>query len=324
MTQYGIDIASYQGVSTDWTAVAGNNITFVSVKLTEGNDYTNPYAASQVDGARSVGIAAGGYHFARPGDVSAQVTHFADQLAARGLLGPGSLWPMLDMEDPAIGDPDAFVSAFADLLRARTGVAGLLVYANLDWYTHVLSPDRWASDTVRLWVAQFNGDPGNPDFAHAQLVLHQHSSQGTVPGIGGYVDRDATLPGVDLSAVLIGNTPAPAPAPQPAPTPDPAPSGWVDYRIVWGDTLSAIAARTGTTVDEIARRNGISDPNRIGEGQVIQVPGTGDTGQSYQIAPGDTLSDLAARWGTTVDAICARNGIGNPDYIQAGAWITRP
>jgi GH25 family lysozyme M1 (1,4-beta-N-acetylmuramidase) len=66
LTFYGIDIASYQGTAIDWAATRGNNISFVSVKVTEDTDYTNPAATAQANGARSVGIAAGGYHFARP------------------------------------------------------------------------------------------------------------------------------------------------------------------------------------------------------------------------------------------------------------------
>jgi GH25 family lysozyme M1 (1,4-beta-N-acetylmuramidase) len=319
LTFYGIDIASYQGTAIDWNATKGNNISFVSVKVTEDTDYTNPYATPQAGGARSVGIAAGGYHFARPGDVSAQVDHFVTELTARNLLAPGSLLPMLDVEVD-LGDANTWIGAFRDLFEQRTGV-GLLVYASLDWYRNVLVPSRWASASTRLWVAQWNGDPGHPDYSDPALAIHQHTNRGSVPGFGGLVDRDATVDGVDLSAVLVGGVSAPTqPAPPTAPT-----DGWVSYTVVPGDTLSGIAARTGTTWQELARRNNIGNPDLIRVGQVIQVPGNGGSGgPMYRIQPGDTLSALAAVWGTTVAAIANLNSITDPNVIRAGEWIRRP
>jgi lysozyme len=316
LTFYGIDIASYQGTAIDWNATRGNNISFVSVKVTEDTDYTNPYTTAQTDGARAQGIAAGGYHFARPGDVAAQVDHFIAELAARGLLAPGSLLPMLDVEVD-LGDANTWIGAFRELFEAKTGV-GLLVYASLDWYQHILVPSRWASASTRLWVAQWNGDPGHPDYTDPALAIHQHTNRGSVPGFGGLVDRDATVDGVDLSAVLIGGVTTPAPPSAPS-------DGWVSYTVVAGDTLSGIAARTGTTWQELARRNAISNPDLIRVGQVIQVPGNGNSGgPMYRIQPGDTLSALAIAWGTTVSTIASLNGIIDPNKIQAGAWIRRP
>ena len=49
-------------------------------------------------------------------------------------------------------------------------------------------------------------------------------------------------------------------------------SSYRTYTIVYGDTLSGIAKRFGTTYQEIARLNGIADPNRIRAGQVILIP----------------------------------------------------
>lgn len=38
----------------------------------------------------------------------------------------------------------------------------------------------------------------------------------------------------------------------------------------------------------------------------------------YMVQPGDTLSAIALRFGTTVEALVEKNGIGNPDLIYAG------
>lgn len=48
------------------------------------------------------------------------------------------------------------------------------------------------------------------------------------------------------------------------------------YTVVKGDTLSGIAARYGTTYQELAKYNGISNPNLIFVGQKIKIPGGGE------------------------------------------------
>jgi LysM repeat protein len=45
------------------------------------------------------------------------------------------------------------------------------------------------------------------------------------------------------------------------------------YTVRRGDTLAAIARRFRTTVTAIAKRNGITDPDRIRTGQVLAIPG---------------------------------------------------
>ncbi|WP_158888491.1 glycoside hydrolase family 25 protein [Amycolatopsis anabasis] len=192
MTDYGVDVSHHNDVQ-DWNAVHGNNISFVLLKVTESVDFVDAKSAAYADGARGAGIAAGGYHFARPVDVAAQVAHFADRLKERGLLATGSVWPALDMEANGFADPNAFVKDFIGQFRQRTGVQGMLVYANLNWWKNILKPDGWADDNVLLWIARYNGDPGNPGWSHPKLALHQHSSQGSVPGIAGAVDRNATV-----------------------------------------------------------------------------------------------------------------------------------
>ncbi len=49
-------------------------------------------------------------------------------------------------------------------------------------------------------------------------------------------------------------------------------SGYVSYQVQWGDTLSLIAARFGTTTWYLASLNGLYNPNCLFAGQVILVP----------------------------------------------------
>lgn len=86
--------------------------------------------------------------------------------------------------------------------------------------------------------------------------------------------------------------------------------------------MSGIAQRYGTTVNALSSLNGISNPDLIYAGNTIRVPENGSSGaQYYTIQPGDTLSDIAVKFGTTVSALSALNGISNPDLIYAGNTI---
>ena len=55
------------------------------------------------------------------------------------------------------------------------------------------------------------------------------------------------------------------------------------------------------------------------------APITPEAGENeYIVVPGDTLTKIAERWGTSVKAIAELNGINNPDLIMAGQKLKRP
>lgn len=122
------------------------------------------------------------------------------------------------------------------------------------------------------------------------------------------------------------------------------------YTIQRGDTLIAIARNYGLNEFELAAYNGFTVMDVIRVGQVIRIPaaiedeGTGagsdeegeevteatvtpeptPTFRRYVIVPGDTLSRIAARFGTSVRAIIDLNNISNPNRILYGQVIRIP
>jgi LysM repeat protein len=110
-------------------------------------------------------------------------------------------------------------------------------------------------------------------------------------------------------------------------------SGSGGYVVRPGDTLGAIAARHGTSVAALARANGIANPALIHVGQNLMVPSGGaaqasasasSSGGSYTVASGDTLAGIAARHGTTADALATLNGIADPDVLSIGTVLRVP
>ncbi len=97
-----------------------------------------------------------------------------------------------------------------------------------------------------------------------------------------------------------------------------------------GDTLGAIAAQFGTTVQQIACCNNIPNPNVIFPGQVILVPTPCPPGAppcpfQYTVQPGDTLFSIAQRFGVNLQKLIAANPqIPNPNVIFPGQVITVP
>lgn len=93
----------------------------------------------------------------------------------------------------------------------------------------------------------------------------------TGSGVAGRMEREAE------KFKLIGAAPVPPTTTKPvtpaATTPSsPSTDSSQEYEIKKGDTLGAIAKRTGRSVEAIAKQNKIADPNRISVGQKIQLP----------------------------------------------------
>ena len=102
-------------------------------------------------------------------------------------------------------------------------------------------------------------------------------------------------------------------------------SGWgcsTYYTVQPGDTLSGIARWYGVPVHALAQANHISNPNLIFAGQTLCIPsggggGGGGSGQ-HVVRYGQTLSGIAAYYGTTTSCLAQANGIWNPNLIFVG------
>ena len=96
------------------------------------------------------------------------------------------------------------------------------------------------------------------------------------------------------------------------------------YVVRSGDTLSSIARRFNTTVNELVELNSISNSNLIYPGQVLKIETSASSSEdnnftgSYVVESGDTLSSISRRFNTTVEELIRLNSISNPNLIYVG------
>ncbi len=106
-----------------------------------------------------------------------------------------------------------------------------------------------------------------------------------------------------------------------------------------GDTLSGIAATYGSSVSAIRQANGLRG-NLIHPGQNLVVPRFGSSasqprvqtssqqrvarGGTYEVQRNDTLWDIARSFDTSVDALCAANGLTPRSTIRPGQRLAVP
>jgi soluble lytic murein transglycosylase-like protein len=117
-----------------------------------------------------------------------------------------------------------------------------------------------------------------------------------------------------------------------------------------GDRLEIIARRYGSTAQAVAQANRIANPDRILIGQRLQIPETAAPGANpvggqpqsrpaaapassgspartvafHRVRPGENLTVIAARYGTTLGAVAMANSISNPSLIRVGQVLRVP
>ncbi|HCY8998223.1 TPA: LysM peptidoglycan-binding domain-containing protein [Enterococcus faecalis] len=106
--------------------------------------------------------------------------------------------------------------------------------------------------------------------------------------------------------------------PDAATVPDKQPEA--THVVQYGETLSSIAYQYGTDYQTLAALNGLTNPNLIYPGQVLKVNGLA-TSNVYTVKYGDNLSSIAAKLGTTYQALAALNGLSNPNLIYPGQTL---
>lgn len=305
MSKLLIDVSYVQG-QINWDQVKTTGVDGVIIQCGYGDNITSQddkYWKRNADECTRLGIPFGAYIYSYATSM-AQIESEA-QHVLRLVKGYNLSYPIyLDLEEPGTqaGAVDR-AKRFGDIIEAAGYWCG--IYANLNWWNNYL-PDL---DRFTKWIAQYNSQC---EYTGANKDIWQYSDTGRVAGISGNVDMNECYR--DFPAEISGGSTSTT---KPAAKPNPAPAAKT-HTVQSGETLSGIAAKYGTTYQSLAAINGIDNPNLIYAGQVLKLTGSAAASKTYTVQSGDTLSGIAAKYGTTYQRLAQINGISNPNVIYPG------
>jgi LysM repeat protein len=127
-------------------------------------------------------------------------------------------------------------------------------------------------------------------------------------GLGGVALASAVIDG---RIQLTGSAGTPGPSPSDAPTPSPTQTA----RPTPSPTASPSSTPSATPAPTVTPA-----PTAV----PTPVPTAAPQPQTYTVVEGDTLAQIAQRFGTTVEALQAANGIEDPDEIVIGQVLVIP
>ena len=312
----GVDYSSWQ------TATAPCNVRadFGIVKVNQGT-YRNPYWRTQAECVTDRGEGLGLYDYASGMDATMEADTFVNLIG--DYVGKAVL--VLDWEsnqNTAWGDSD-WIRTWVNRVHARTNVWPM-VYVSRAYVSQIPGDVR---KNCALWVAQYasnavTGYQSSPWNAGASgEAMIQYSSHGWLNGYNGFLDLNLFMGERwqwDAYANPSGTARRDDPKPAAAPKRDETVRCGNDcVTVMPGDTVS----KYWTDWWNVTVPSG--NPSLIYPGQTICHRGTSVQSvsvRSYTVRAGDTLSGIAARYGTTVSHIGGYRS-GNPNIIYPGEVV---
>lgn len=296
---------------TDQSKWQPNQITegdFILCKATEGCGYVDPTCDAKYQMNKAAGKLLGVYHYARPdlgNSAEAEAEFFVNNI--KGYIKEAIL--VLDWESANKWDT-GWAKRWLDKVKELTGVKPVIYMSSsvtfaYDWSAVV------AGD-YGLWVANYGNNDGTnhgcPKVGYwGVIAMHQYTSNP--------LDKDEFFGDANAWRAYAGATSGSTPAPAPAPKPTKKSNEEIANEVIagkWGNDQDRKNRLTVAGYDYRAVQDIVN--KKLGAG--------GSKGHTYyKIQPGDTLSGISAKFGTSVNQLCAWNGIANPNRIYAGTTI---
>lgn len=299
----GIDISSFQSVNAVDEAPD-----FVIIKATQGVGYVSPNCDAQYQRAKKQGKLLGVYHYASGNDPIAEAKFFLANI--KGYIGEAIL--CLDWEsnqNPRFGEHASWCRKFVDYVHEQTGVWCLMYMS-----ASVLKLADWSgiAKDCGLWIAGYPDLRDSwdiPDFIYSTApweccAIWQYTDS------NGRLDRDVAY--MTKTAWKKYANPGSTPKPEPTPAPTKKTNEQLADEVIageWGNDEERKKKLTEAGYDY----------NAV---QAIVNARLAPKAEYYTIQPGDNLTVIAQRFGTSVAQLLAWNSkIKNPDVIYAGDTI---
>ena len=309
MQKRGIDVSKHQG-SIDWAKVRADGIEFAILRIGYGGSapVKDETFEDNYNNARANGIKVGVYIYSyadSESDVKKEYEAVIDWLGGRDLDLP----VYYDVEDTRMSGLSkstlsSYVKTFCDKIEDAGYWAG--IYASKSWLENKLDMNTLKDYTV--WVAQWNNSCTYNDC----YAMWQYTSNGSVNGISGRVDMNYQ---VDELGGKTGNLSSNSSSSSSNSSTYNG-SSIVDYLKSIGQD-SSFANRK-----KLAQANGISNYTGTASQNTELLNklrgGSSSSTVTYTVKSGDTLSDIAKKYGTTYQKIASDNGISNPNKIYPG------
>lgn len=318
-----IDVSDYQQSSYAYfKRMKDLGAKSVIIKLTEGSSYGSNWksqtAAMKIRNASDAGLLLGFYHFARYTslvDAENEAKFFIDFAKALGVKSNAMM--VDDAEVHTMGDYTSGANAFLNQLRS-VGYTKVGLYSMKSFYTSGILNSHAIGD-AKNWVAGYEITNLGIDNAAAWQADDGQGYAGMPFGCDASFDFDGAF------TTMNGKGSVPTiEAPKAQQTEQKWRPANNTYTVQLGDTLSGIAAKFGTTWQNLSAINNLGNPNMIFPGQVLKVAGQATNQNTYFVQNGDTLSGIAAKFGTTYQTLAQINGITNPNIIGVGQKIVLP
>ena len=289
----GIDLSEHNG-NVDFTKVKNSGIEFVILRIgwigNKNNHTLDTKFEEYYKNAKAVGLKVGAYVYSYVENWEAMgsaISWVASKLSNKTFEYP----IFLDLEDAQINNlsKDTLTNLaiqFCSKLR-NSGV-----YANKNWFTNKLDITKLTN--YKIWLAEWNGQSMHT--ANFKVDMWQYTSSGKVDGINGNVDMNYCLNCEGNTETITGQKSLEE----------------ISQAVIRGDYGNGEERKQKLEAEGY-------NYNEV-QAKVNEILGVSNNQNyvTYTVKSGDTLSEIATKYGTTYQEIAGLNGIANPNKIYVG------
>lgn len=193
----GIDVSNHNG-KINWSEVKSDGVELVYIKATEGTTYQDLWLENHYQGAKSVGLFTGFYHFlVGTSQPESQALNFYNTIKEK----KSDLLPCLDIEVSGF-DVGDYALRFLKKFKELSGM-NMVIYTGAYFSRDNLPME--IKQNYPLWLAHYGVEPWKSNLVtlagFTTLVGHQYTEKGKVNGISTDVDMNVFNENIFLNKV---------------------------------------------------------------------------------------------------------------------------